>query len=179
MTQAPLLLPCTGVAAVDHWVKTSLSTAAGAAPNFLQALFGVTINADTGPLLFSAALATAVWLFNGFATACIAHPNHWLRDMRTLVLAVGPWLLYGARLLTDTLISSFAGLKGDPLVSYGFKQMYSGGWVCCAVLCLYVLAIAQILCTSNSSIQVKQSQQIAQCHIRHMPAAANIGICCS
>jgi hypothetical protein len=125
---------------VDHWVKSSLSTAAGAAPNFLQAavlsasnflqaLFGVTINADTGPLPFSIALATAVWLINGFAAARIAHPNHWLRDMRTLVLAVGPWMLYGAKLLTDTVISSFAGLKGDPLVSYGFKQMYAGGWV--------------------------------------------------
>jgi hypothetical protein len=133
---------------VDHWVKSYLSAAAGSAPSFLQStitsaagflqgLLGITINADTGPLPFSIALAAAVWVVNGFVRARVAHPNHWLRDVRTLVLAVGPWLLYGVRLLGDTLVSSFAGLKGDPLVSYGFKQMYAGEatgsicWHCC------------------------------------------------
>ncbi|WIA17727.1 hypothetical protein OEZ85_009243 [Tetradesmus obliquus] len=124
------------VVAVDAWVKSYLSAAAGSAPSFLQgaitsaaaflqALLGITINADSGPLPFSLALASAAWVVNGFVQARIAHPNHWLRDLRSLVMALGPWLLYGAQVLGDTLVSSFAGLKGDPLVSYGFKQMYA------------------------------------------------------
>lgn len=125
------------MAAVNHWVSSLLSPAAGSAPGFLQGLIisaagflqellGVRINTDTGPLPFSLALATGVWLVNGFARARIAHPNHWLRDIRTLVMAVVPWTVYGLRLTADTLVSSLAGLKGDPLVSYGFKQMYAG-----------------------------------------------------
>ncbi|KAF6265180.1 hypothetical protein COO60DRAFT_1119417 [Scenedesmus sp. NREL 46B-D3] len=125
-----------GVAAVNHWVSSLLSPAAGSAPGFLQGLIisaasflqellGVRINADTGPLPFSLALATGVWLVNGFARARTAHPNHWLRDIRTLVMAVVPWTVYGLRLTADTLVSSLAGFKGDPLVSYGFKQMYA------------------------------------------------------
>jgi hypothetical protein len=122
---------------VDEWVKAQLSTGAAAAPGFLQALIasaagflqallGVTVNADTGPLPFSLALAAGAWLVNGFVQARIAHPNHWFRDMRALVMALPLWVTYGVTLLSDTIVSSFAGLKGDPLVSYGFKQMYSG-----------------------------------------------------
>lgn len=134
------------VVAVDAWVKSYLSAAAGSAPSFLQgaitsaaaflqALLGITINADSGPLPFSLALASAAWVVNGFVQARIAHPNHWLRDLRSLVMALGPWLLYGAQVLGDTLVSSFAGLKGDPLVSYGFKQMYAGGLLAVLLRC--------------------------------------------
>jgi hypothetical protein len=128
-----------GVVAVDHWVKAQLSAgaAAGSAPgflqgliasavSFLQSLLGVTVNADTGPLPFSAALAAGVWLVNGFVQARIAHPDHWLNDLRKLVVSAPLWGLYFAQLLADTFVSSLAALKGDPLVSYGFKQMYAG-----------------------------------------------------
>jgi hypothetical protein len=114
----------TGTAAgsANGFLQGLIASSAG----FLQTLLGITVNADTGPLPFSVALAAGAWMASGFIQARIAHPNHWFQDMRSLVMALPLWVTYGVQLLSDTLVSSFAGLKGDPLVSYGFKQMYSG-----------------------------------------------------